>query len=208
VKTSEITIPTLLRVIFAVMLGAVAIPATAADGGSTEEATFAGGCFWCTEAAFEKVEGVLEVISGYTGGHAPEPTYQQVTTGRTGHTEAVRVIFNPEVVSYEQLLEIFWRNIDPTVENRQFCDTGTQYRAAIFYHDDGQRLAAEKSRAEIERNKSFSEPVVTEITAATAFYTAEDYHQDFYKTNARRYESYRKGCRRDQRLEELWGAEK
>ena len=185
----------------------VSLPAMAA-GGDTAYATFAGGCFWCIEADFEKVEGVLSVTSGYTGGELANPTYKQVSAGKTGHTEAVRVVFDPETVSYEELLEVFWRNIDPTVSDRQFCDVGSQYRSGIFFHSEAQREAAERSRAELERTKPFTDPIVTEITAATAFYPAEAYHQDYYKKNPIRYSYYRNGCGRDRRLAELWGEEK
>ena len=181
---------------------------TAAESGDTGFATFAGGCFWCIEADLEKVEGVRTVTSGYTGGSVADPTYKQVSAGTTGHTEAVRVIYDPEVVSYEELLEIFWRLIDPTVRDRQFCDAGSQYRSGIFYHDEQQREAAERSRAELERTKPFRHPIVTEITEATEFYTAEAYHQDYAKKNPLRYSYYRKGCGRDQRLAELWGEQK
>jgi peptide-methionine (S)-S-oxide reductase len=180
----------------------IAVPAAAGDAG---HATFAGGCFWCLEADFEKVGGVLTVTSGYTGGTAEDPTYKQVSSGRTGHTEAIRVVFDPAVVTYDELLDVFWRNIDPTVNDRQFCDVGSQYRPGIFYHDEEQRAAAERSLAELEADKPFPEPILTQITAATAFYPAEAYHQDYYKKNPVRYAYYRKGCGRDQRLEELWG---
>ena len=179
----------------------------AADS-ETAVATLAAGCFWCIEADFEKVEGVLSVTSGYTGGSVANPTYKQVSKGKTGHTEAVRVVFDPRIISYERLLEIFWRNIDPTVDDRQFCDVGKQYRAGIFYHDEEQRQEAEKSRAVIEQTKPFANPIVTEIAAATAFYPAEAYHQDYFKKNPIRYAYYRKTCGRDRRLKELWGETK
>jgi peptide-methionine (S)-S-oxide reductase len=171
-------------------------------------AIFAGGCFWCIEADFEKIEGVLSVTSGYTGGTVASPTYDQVSSGGTGHTEAVRIIYNPEVIRYDELLEVFWRNIDPTVSDRQFCDKGSQYRAGIFYLDETQREAAERSKVEIERTKPFADPIVTEITAASTFYPAEEYHQDYYKKNPRRYAYYRSGCGRDRRLAELWGEDR
>ncbi len=181
-----------------------AVPSVASDG-ETAYATLAAGCFWCIEADLEKVEGVISVTSGYTGGTVANPTYKQVSAGKTGHTEAVRVVFDPRVVSFEELLEIFWRNIDPTVADRQFCDIGEQYRAGIFYHDEGQREAAERSRAVLDQTKPFANPIVTEITAATAFYPAEAYHQDYSKKNPIRYSYYRKRCGRDHRLKELWG---
>jgi peptide-methionine (S)-S-oxide reductase len=185
----------------------IALPVMAGNG-DTAYATFAGGCFWCIEADFEKIEGVLSVTSGYTGGEIANPNYKQVSAGKTGHTEAVRVVFDPDVISYEELLEIFWRNIDPTVSDRQFCDVGSQYRSGIFFHDEAQREAAERSRAELENTKPFAEPIVTEITAAGAFYPAEAYHQDYSKKNPIRYSYYRKGCGRDRRLAELWGEKK
>jgi peptide-methionine (S)-S-oxide reductase len=184
----------------------LAMPADAGEG-ETEYATFAAGCFWCIEADFEKVEGVLSVTSGYTGGTVANPTYKQVSKGKTGHTEAVRVVYDPKIVSYEQLLAIFWRNVDPTVSDRQFCDVGEQYRAGIFYHDESQKIAAEQSRAALEASKPFPDPIVTEITAATAFYPAEAYHQDYAEKNPIRYSYYRKSCGRDRRLSELWGEE-
>jgi peptide-methionine (S)-S-oxide reductase len=185
--------------------------ATAGSAGDREEtgyATFAGGCFWCTEADFEKIEGVVAVTSGYTGGTVKDPSYEEVSAGKTGHAEAVRVVFDPNIVSYRELLDTFWHSIDPTVADRQFCDVGSQYRSAIFYHDEAQREAADRSLAELERTKPFPEPIVTEITAATAFYPAEAYHQDYYKKNKLRYSYYRKGCGRDRRLAELWGEKK
>jgi len=188
-------------VIAAVLLAA---PGGAADS-ETAYATLAAGCFWCIEADLEKVEGVLTVTSGYTGGTVANPTYKQVSKGKTGHTEAVRVVFDPQVISFEELLAIFWRNHDPTVADRQFCDIGEQYRAGIFYHDEGQREAAERSRAMLEQTKPFTNPIVTEITAASAFYPAEAYHQDYYKKNPIRYSYYRKSCGRDRRLKEIWG---
>jgi peptide-methionine (S)-S-oxide reductase len=181
---------------------------TAAGDHETDFATFAGGCFWCVEADFEKVEGVLSATSGYTGGTVPNPTYEEVSAGGTGHVEAVRVVYDPEVVSYEQLLKIFWHDIDPTVADRQFCDVGSQYRAVIFYRNEAQRKAAEASRAQLERTKPFPKPIVTEITSAGPFYPAEAYHQDYYKKNPIRYAYYRKGCGRDRRLAELWGEKK
>jgi peptide-methionine (S)-S-oxide reductase len=186
----------------------LASPASAGDGGETAYATFAGGCFWCMEADFEKLDGVLSVTSGYTGGTAVNPTYTQVSAGGTGHAEAVRVVYDPKAVSYDELLTYFWRHIDPTVKDRQFCDVGHQYRSAVFFHDEAQREAAERSRAELERTKPFPQPVVTEITAESAFYPAEAYHQDYAEKNPIRYAYYRRGCGRDQRLRELWGDEK
>jgi peptide-methionine (S)-S-oxide reductase len=190
--------------LLAVAVATLASPAGAGDG-ETEYATFAAGCFWCIEADLEKVEGVLSVVSGYTGGTVANPTYKQVTTGTTGHTEAVRVAYDPKIVSYEELLAIFWRNIDPTVSDRQFCDVGTQYRTAVFYHDDSQRIAAEQSLAALEQTKPFAGSIVTEISAATAFYPAEAYHQNYAKKNPDSYSNYRRSCSRDRRLSEIWG---
>jgi peptide-methionine (S)-S-oxide reductase len=168
-------------------------------------ATFAGGCFWCMEPPFEKLTGVISVTSGYTGGHKVNPTYQEVSAGGTGHAESVQIVYDPALISYQQLLDVFWHNIDPTAVGRQFCDRGDQYRSAIFYHNAEQARLAKASKASLEKNKPFREPVVTEITAATAFYPAEDYHQDYYKKNPLRYRYYRNGCGRDKRLQELWG---
>jgi peptide-methionine (S)-S-oxide reductase len=168
-------------------------------------ATFAGGCFWCMEAPFDELPGVVATISGYTGGSKVNPTYEEVSSGTTGHAEAVQVTYDPKKVSYEKLLEVFWVNIDPTVKNRQFCDSGTQYRTGVFYHDEAQRKAAEASKSALERSKPFKEPIVTPIEMAGAFYPAEDYHQDYYKKNPVRYKFYRNGCGRDARLKQLWG---
>ena len=168
-------------------------------------ATFAGGCFWCMEGPFDNVPGVEATISGYTGGRTANPTYEQVSSGGTGHAESVAVIYDPKKVSYEKLLDVFWHNVDPTTKDRQFCDSGSQYRTAIFFHDDAQRKAAEASKAAIEKAKPFREPVVTEIVMAGAFWPAEDYHQDYYRKNPVRYNLYRTGCGRDARLKQLWG---
>ena len=185
----------------------LAVMATHATAEETEhaKATFAGGCFWCVEEAFEKVSGVISATSGYTGGNADNPTYKQVTSGRTGHAEAVEVIYDPAQITYEQLLDVFWRNVDPTVMNRQFCDFGDQYRTAIFVHDDEQMRLAEASKKTLQESKPFAEPIVTPIVAASTFYPAEDYHQDYYKHNPLRYKYYKWNCGRAQRLEELWG---
>ncbi len=164
-------------------------------------ATFAAGCFWCTEADFDKVTGVVSTTSGYTGGTVANPTYRQVTTGRTGHAESVRVVFDPAVVSYDALLDHYWKNVDPFVANRQFCDSGNQYRPEIFFHNEAQRAAAEASKAKVQ--KMFSQPIVVAITSAGPFYGAEEYHQDYYKKNSAQYRFYRFGCGRDRRLEEI-----
>ncbi|NIO11502.1 MAG: peptide-methionine (S)-S-oxide reductase MsrA [Deltaproteobacteria bacterium] len=168
-------------------------------------ATFAGGCFWCMEHPFDELDGVQSTTSGYIGGHLKNPTYRQVTTGGTGHTEAVRVVYDPKKIGYEKLLEVFWRNIDPLTPNRQFCDSGSQYRTGIFYYNEEQRKLAEKSKKALEDSGRFSQPIVTEITAATEFYPAEDYHQDYYEKNPIQYAIYRYSCGRDRRLRELWG---
>ena len=178
-----------------------AAPAAAA----TEKATFAGGCFWCMEAPFDKLPGVVSVTPGYSGGQVKNPTYVQVSAGGTGHAEAVQIVFDPSKTSYSRLLDIFWRNIDPTVSDRQFCDVGSQYRSGIFYIGEEQRRAALQSRAALEKNKPFRGAIVTEITTAGEFYAAEEYHQHYYKKNPLRYKYYRNGCGRDQRLKELWG---
>lgn len=178
-----------------------AVPA----GTPTARAIFAGGCFWCVEADFDKVDGVLSTTSGYIGGTVANPTYAQVSSKQTGHAEAVEVVFDPRRVSYERLLEHFWHTTDPTTKNRQFCDIGTPYRHAIFAVDDAQRRAAQASMAAQERSKPFKDPLVTEITRAGTFYPAEDYHQDYYKKNPLRYQYYRAGCGRDQRVRQLWG---
>ena len=168
-------------------------------------ATFAGGCFWCMEGPFDVLDGVISTTSGYTGGQVVDPSYEQVSSGTTGHAEAVQVVYDPARISYEQLLDVFWHNIDPTTPDAQFCDHGNQYRPAIFYHDEAQHAAAEASRSALEADKPFAGPIRVEITAATAFYPAEDYHQDYYQKNPLRYRFYRFNCGRDQRLTELWG---
>ena len=170
------------------------------------KATFAGGCFWCMEPPYDKLDGVISTKSGYTGGQKKNPTYEEVSSGRTGHAEAVEVVYDPKKIGYEKLLEVFWRNVDPTVKDQQFCDVGSQYRTGIFYHDEEQKRLAEASKAALEKNKPFKGPIVTEITRATEFYPAEDYHQDYYLKNPVRYKFYRSGCGRDNRLKQLWGA--
>ena len=172
---------------------------------ATAKATFAGGCFWCVESDFDKVPGVVSTTSGYIGGTVANPTYQQVSGKGTGHAEAVEIVFDPAKVSYEALVEKFWRTIDPTTKDRQFCDVGSPYRTAIFTHDAAQMAVAKKSLAALEKSKPFKEPIVTEIVAAGPFYAAEDYHQDYYMKNPIRYKYYRTSCGRDARLEQLWG---
>ncbi len=169
-----------------------------------QTAVFAGGCFWCTEADFEKVPGVISAQSGYIGGKEKNPTYEQVSSHATSHVEAVQINFDANAVSYAQLLEHYWRTIDPTVKDRQFCDTGAQYRSAIFYLDDEQKKLAQASKAALEKSGALKLPIQTQIIAATHFWPAEDYHQDYYKKNPVRYKWYRSGCGRDKRLKELW----
>ena len=177
-------------------------PATAATSG---KAYFAGGCFWCMEEAFEKVEGVLFVTSGYMGGTVANPSYEEVSAGRTGHAESVEVVYDQAKVSYQTLLEAFWRNVDPITPNAQFCDHGSQYRSAIFFQTDEEKRAADSSMQAIEQSKRLNGPIVTQIVPSAQFYPAEEYHQDFYKKNPVRYKFYKYNCGRAQRLEELWG---
>lgn len=183
----------------------------APGGGDTaaqkQAAIFAGGCFWCVEHAFDEVDGVQSTTSGYIGGRVADPTYKQVSAGGTGHAEAVKVVFDPSRVGYEELLYAFWRNVDPVARGRQFCDVGDQYRAEIFYLDDEQRRLAEASKQELEAAQRFEEPIAVAVTAATEFYPAEEYHQDYYQKNPIRYRFYRTGCGRDRRLQEVWGDE-
>ncbi|HEX6899510.1 MAG TPA: peptide-methionine (S)-S-oxide reductase MsrA [Thermoanaerobaculia bacterium] len=176
-------------------------PAPAA--GKLAKATFAGGCFWCMEGPFDKLDGVVSSTSGYTGGQKKNPTYEEVSSGGTGHAESVEIVYDPAKVSYQKLLDTFWHNIDPLVKDRQFCDAGTQYRSAIFYRTEEERRLAEASKAAVQ--KRFKEPVQTQIVQAGPFYPAEEYHQDYYVKNPVRYKLYRNGCGRDRRLEQLWG---
>jgi peptide-methionine (S)-S-oxide reductase len=164
------------------------------------------GCFWCTEEAFDKVPGVVSTVSGYIGGKTRNPTYEQVSSGATGHAEAVQVTYDPAKVSYEKLLQTFWLNHDPTVSDRQFCDYGSQYRPAIFYYDAEQKRLAEASKAQWEKDKPFKEKILTAIEPATEFWPAEEYHQDYYKKNPIRYQYYKTGCGRVARLDQVWGA--
>jgi peptide-methionine (S)-S-oxide reductase len=169
------------------------------------KATFAGGCFWCMEPPFDEIEGVKSTTSGYIGGEVDDPTYDEVSAGRTGHAEAMQVLYDPEAVSYEELLEVFWHNVDPFDDGGQFCDRGQQYRTGIFVHSDEQRRLAEASKEEVETG--LDRAVVTPIETATTFYPAEEYHQDFYEKSPIRYRVYRSGCGRDRRLREVWGDE-
>jgi peptide-methionine (S)-S-oxide reductase len=182
---------------------ATAVTATAVP--ATAEAVFAGGCFWCTESDFDKLPGVLSTTSGYIGGHVENPTYEEVSYGASGHTEAVLVRYDPRKVSYAQLLEFFWPTIDPVTANAQFCDKGSQYRSAIFYGNPEEQRLAEASKAALDKSGRLPAPVVTEILSATTFYPAEDYHQDYHSKNPIRYSYYRNGCGRDDRLQQLWG---
>jgi peptide-methionine (S)-S-oxide reductase len=193
------------RLFAAFLLAALAMPGLASAADALAKATFAGGCFWCMEPPYDKLDGVVSTTSGYIGGRTKNPTYEAVSAGGTGHAEAVEIVFDPAKVSYAKLLDVFWRNIDPTVRNRQFCDVGDQYRSAIFYHDAEQKRLAEASKAALAKSKPFPQPIVTEIVPAGVFTAAETYHQDYYVKNPLRYKFYRYSCGRDQRLEELWG---
>ncbi|MEX2220987.1 MAG: peptide-methionine (S)-S-oxide reductase MsrA [Candidatus Rokuibacteriota bacterium] len=190
-----------MRAIIAMLLCVASVGA--ADAQELARATFAGGCFWCMEPPFDKLAGVISTTSGYTGGRTANPTYEQVSAGQTGHTEAVEVVYDPRTVTYAQLLDVFWRNIDPLTANAQFCDAGSQYRSGIFVHDETQRRMAEESKRAVAQR--LQKPVVTEVAAAAKFWIAEEYHQDYYKKNPVRYQFYRAGCGRDQRLEAVWG---
>jgi peptide-methionine (S)-S-oxide reductase len=189
------------------LLFALSIPALARPAQMRETAIFAGGCFWCEETAFDGLPGIIGVTSGYTGGQTPNPTYEQVSAGVTGHAESVQVIFDPSKISYQKLLDVFWHNVDPTQANGQFCDHGNQYRSAIFYRDESQRIAAEESKKKLEEQPQFKGKIVTQIVPASRFYPAEEYHQKFYKKNPVRYHAYRLGCGRDARLKAIWGKE-
>jgi len=206
----------LFALIFSSAAFAAATPAPAAKAApaekaapaapATETATFAGGCFWCMVPPFKKLPGVISVTAGYTGGTYPNPSYRDVSTGQTGHAESVEIIFDPKQVNYETLLDVFWHNIDPTTDKRQFCDAGDEYRTAIFFHGDKQKAAALASRDALAKSGVLhGAPIATEITAASTFWPAEDYHQDFYRKEELRYRLYRQGCGRDQRLYQLYG---
>ena len=202
--------------VLALTLGTVSLFSNAADqkapvakpavsGAPTTKAIFAGGCFWCVESDFDKIPGVLSTTSGYTGGKTANPTYEEVSSHTTGHTEAVEVVYDPAKVSYERLVSYFWHTIDPTVKDRQFCDVGSPYRTAIFAVDDAQMKTALASRAAIEKSKPFAAPIVTPVEKASEFYPAESYHQDYYIKNPVRYKYYRTSCGREARLQQLWG---
>jgi peptide-methionine (S)-S-oxide reductase len=187
------------------LVAATALAGPANPDARYAKATFAGGCFWCMEPPFDKLDGVISTTSGYTGGHKENPTYKEVSRGGTGHAEAVQIVYDPQRVSYEELLDVFWHNIDPTTADGQFCDWGDQYRSEIFYYTPEQQQLAQQSKAALDELKPFKEAIVTHISKAGTFYPAEDYHQDYYQKNPVRYKFYRFGCGRDQRLEELWG---
>jgi peptide-methionine (S)-S-oxide reductase len=203
--------PTVLRgLMICGLLAVVPIAYPKGGGGQTsdtryEKATFAGGCFWCMEPPFDELPGVISTTSGYTGGRTKNPTYEEVSAGRTGHAEAVEVVYDPAKITYAQLLDVFWKNIDPITPNRQFCDVGTQYRAAVYYHNEEQKRLAEASKKALESSGRFQQPIVTEIAAVSPFYRAEEYHQDYYKKNPIRFNFYKYNCGRARRLEELWG---
>jgi len=178
------------------------------DSAKFQKATFAGGCFWCMEPPFEKLDGVKEVISGYTGGTKENPTYEEVSSGTTGHAETVQITFDPATISYADLLDVFWKQIDPTDDGGSFVDRGSQYRTAIFYHNDEQKRLAEQSKRDLEQSGKYEDPVVTEIVPYTRFWKAEDYHQDYYKKRTAHYKAYRSGSGRDQYINRVWGEEK
>jgi peptide-methionine (S)-S-oxide reductase len=190
---------------FALSAATLAVAQTPDGAQQLKIATFAGGCFWCMEAPFDKLPGVVAVTVGYTGGTKSNPTYEQVSAGATGHAESVELKYDPGKIGYAKLLDVFWHNIDPVTPNAQFCDHGNQYRSAIFYHDAEQKRLAEASKAELEKSGRFKQPIVTEIVPASTFWPAEDYHQHYYSKNPLRYKFYRTACGRDRRLEELWG---
>ena len=204
----------LARALAALAIALIAPAAVAQQDSSTSAedghavATFAGGCFWCMEPPYDELDGVIATISGYTGGTTADPSYQEVVQGDTGHAEVVQVTYDPDEVTYDELLEVFWRNVDPLDAGGQFCDRGDQYRTGIFVHDAEQRRLAEQSKQKLEGSERFEgQPIVTEIEEAGPFYPAEGYHQDYYEKNPVRYKFYRWNCGRDQRLAELWGAE-
>ena len=193
-----------LRVALVLFAAGVAIPSLSAPN---EVAVFAGGCFWCEENAFEDLPGVTSSVSGYIGGTVENPTYEQVSTGRTGHFESAEITFDPAKISYESLLDVYWHNIDPTQADGQFCDHGSQYRTAIFYRNDAQKRAAEASKAKLEQDPRFRGRIATQILPASKFYPAEEYHQNYCKVNPLRYTSYYQGCGRGTRLKQIWGDE-
>ena len=194
----------LFAISFLTLAGSV-FPTAQAGSPQLAKATFAGGCFWSMEPPFDKLEGVISTTVGYTGGVKKNPTYEEVSLGRTGHLESVQVEYDPGKVSYEELLDVFWHNVDPLDGVGQFCDQGSQYRTAIFYHDEAQRLAAQQSKRALVQSGRFQTVLATQVLAAKEFYRAEEYHQDFYKKNPSQYTSYRDNCGRAERLADLWG---
>jgi peptide-methionine (S)-S-oxide reductase len=203
-----------MRLISLLLLGLFISPVNASNQDTAtsptqnhETAIFAGGCFWCMEPPFDKLDGVLSTTSGYTAGHKKDPSYKEVSAGSTGHTEAIQVEYDPEKISYSELLEVYWKNIDPVAVDRQFCDTGSQYRSGIYYLNEKQQAEARRSLQELAKNKPFDGEIATEILPASTFYPAEEYHQDYYQKNPIRYKYYRFACGRDARLEEIWGSE-
>ena len=189
--------------LFAALMLVATFPATA-DEQDTALATFAGGCFWCMQPPFDELEGVISTRAGYTGGHIDSPTYEQVTAGNSGHVEAVQIEYDPSTISFDALVDVFWRNIDPTDDGGQFCDRGAHYRAVLYYHDEDQKAVAEQSKASLEADRPFDASIVTPLAAAEKFHEAEAYHQDYYLNHPWRYRFYRLSCGRDQRLSELW----
>ncbi|MBL8012708.1 MAG: peptide-methionine (S)-S-oxide reductase MsrA [Candidatus Omnitrophica bacterium] len=187
------------------IVGSAAIFARESSSAELKQATFAGGCFWCMQPFFDRQKGVSQTLVGYTGGTTPNPTYEQVSSGKTGHAEAIQITYDPQLVSYERLLEIYWRNIDPTAKDQQFYDHGTQYRTVIFYHDDEQKTIAEDSKQKLSGSGKFKKPIVVEIQPASVFYPAEEYHQKYYKKSARHYEQYHQASGRDQFFKAIWG---
>ena len=194
-----------LRTALVLLAALVIVPVAPAAAAPNEVAVFAGGCFWCEESAFEDLPGVVSAVSGYAGGTTVNPTYEQVSTGRTGHAESAQVTFDPSKITYAQLLDVYWHNIDPTQKDGQFCDHGSQYRTVIFYVNEAQKKAALASKAKLEKEPRFQGKIATEIVPLTKFYPAEEYHQDYCKVNPLRYTAYYKGCGREARLKAIWG---
>jgi peptide-methionine (S)-S-oxide reductase len=200
---SRFCLPALMA--FLVQIHPASAAGADADKSRLAKATFAGGCFWCMEGPFESLDGVISVTVGYTGGSKVNPTYEEVSAGGTGHAESVEITYDPSKIPYEKLLDVFWHNIDPLTKDAQFCDHGHQYRSAIFFHDPTQKKLADQSKAALEASGRFKQPIVTEITPASTFYPAEEYHQHYHQKNPVRYRFYRLSCGRDQRLKQLWG---
>lgn len=196
-----------LNALCAPLAGPQAFAGDGKPAAKLETAIFAGGCFWCMEAPFDQLPGVTEVLPGYTGGKKLKPTYEEVSSGSTGHAEAIRVVYDPALISYSKLLDVFWHQVDPTTEDAQFCDHGSQYRSGIFYTTEQQKTEAEKSKQDLQKSGVFKSKLVTEITKASEFYVGEEYHQHYYKKNPIRYRYYRNGCGRDRYLESIWGKE-